>query len=110
MLNQHVAKAFLADTKIQIDCAEDGQIAIDKIKNKTYDIVLMDIQMPNMDGLTATSIIRNELKLTELPIIAMTAHAMEGDAQKSKQAGMNEHLTKPISPEKLYDMLLKYLQ
>jgi signal transduction histidine kinase/ligand-binding sensor domain-containing protein/CheY-like chemotaxis protein len=110
MLNQLVAKTFLADTNIQIDCAEDGEIAIDKIKNNTYDIVLMDIQMPNMDGLTATSIIRSDLKLTKLPIIAMTAHAMEGDAQKSKKMGMNEHLTKPISPEKLYKILVKYLQ
>lgn len=110
ILNQQVAKAFLADTNIQIDCAEDGQIAINKIKRNTYDIVLMDIQMPNMDGLTATTIIRNDLKLAELPIIAMTAHAMEGDSQKSKQIGMNEHLTKPISSEKLYQMLLKYLQ
>jgi signal transduction histidine kinase/CheY-like chemotaxis protein/streptogramin lyase len=109
-LNQLVAKTFLADTNIHIDCAEDGEIAIDKIKNNTYDIVLMDIQMPNMDGLTAASIIRNDLKLTELPIIAMTAHAMEGDAQKSKEVGMNEHLTKPISPENLYEILLKYLQ
>jgi signal transduction histidine kinase/CheY-like chemotaxis protein/streptogramin lyase len=109
-LNQLVAKRFLADTNIQIDCAEDGEIAIDKIKNNTYDIILMDIQMPNMDGLTAASIIRNDLKLTKLPIIAMTAHAMEGDAQKSKEMGMNEHLTKPISPEKLYEILLKHLQ
>jgi signal transduction histidine kinase/ligand-binding sensor domain-containing protein/CheY-like chemotaxis protein len=110
ILNQLVAKTFLADTNIQIDCAEDGEIAINKIKSNTYDIILMDIQMPNMDGLTAASIIRNDLKLTKLPIIAMTAHAMEGDAQKSKQIGMNEHLTKPISPEKLYEILVKYLQ
>jgi len=108
-LNQLVAKAFLADTNIHIDCASDGKIALEKIKHNTYDIVLMDIQMPNMDGLTAASAIRHELKLTELPVIAMTAHAMEGDADKSKKAGMNEHLTKPISPEKLYQMLTKYL-
>ena len=110
VLNQQVAKAFLADTNIQIDCADDGLEAIDKIKKNTYDIVLMDIQMPLMDGLTATSVIRKELLLTELPIIAMTAHAMEGDEEKSRQAGMNNHLTKPISPELLYDMLTKYLK
>lgn len=109
-LNQQVAKAFLTDTSIQIDCAEDGVEAIDKIKKNTYDIILMDIQMPLMDGLTATSVIRNELLLTEIPIIAMTAHAMEGDEEKSRQAGMNTHLTKPISPELLYDMLTKYLK
>ena len=109
-LNQQVAKAFLADTQIQIDCAENGVEAIDKIKNNAYDIILMDIQMPLMDGLTATSVIRKELLLTELPIIAMTAHAMEGDEEKSRQVGMNMHLTKPISPELLYDMLTKYLK
>ena len=109
-MNQQVAKAFLADTHIQIDCAENGVEAIDKIKNNAYDIILMDIQMPLMDGLTATSVIRKELLLTELPIIAMTAHAMEGDEEKSRQAGMNTHLTKPISPELLYDMLTKYLK
>ena len=110
LLNQKVAKAFLADTHINIDCANDGEIALQKMKQYTYDIVLMDVQMPNMDGLTAASVIRHDLKLTELPIIAMTAHAMEGDVDKSKQAGMNEHLTKPISPEKLYQTLVKYLQ
>ncbi|MDX2368170.1 MAG: ATP-binding protein [Colwellia sp.] len=109
-INQHVAKAFLADTNIQIDCAENGVEAIDKIKNNAYDIILMDIQMPLMDGLTAASVIRNDLLLTELPIIAMTAHAMKGDEEKSRQAGMNMHLTKPISPELLYDMLTKYLK
>jgi CheY-like chemotaxis protein len=110
MLNQQVAIAFLEDTNIQIDCAENGKVAIDKIKENSYDIVLMDIQMPEMDGLTATSIIKNDLKLTELPIIAMTAHAMEEDVQKSLEIGMNEHLTKPISQDILYGMLLKYLK
>lgn len=109
LLNLQVAKAFLADTNIQIDCASDGKIALEKIKHNTYDIVLMDVQMPNMDGITAAAAIRHELKLTELPIIAMTAHAMVDDAHKSKKAGMNEHLTKPISPEKLYQTLTKYL-
>jgi len=110
MLNQQVAKAFLDDTKIQIDCAENGKVAIDKIKNKTYDIILMDIQMPEMDGLTATSIIKNDLGLTDLPIIAMTAHAMEEDLQKSLALGMKEHLTKPISQDILYEILVKYLK
>jgi len=69
----------------------------------------MDIQMPEMDGLTAATKIRKQLKLTEIPIIAMTAHAMAGDAQKSILAGMNEHLTKPIDPETLYQTLSNYL-
>jgi len=110
ILNQQVAKAFLDDTKIQIDCAENGKVAIEKIKNNAYDIILMDIQMPEMDGLTATSIIKNDLGLTDLPIIAMTAHAMEEDLQKSLALGMKEHLTKPISQDILYEILVKYLK
>jgi signal transduction histidine kinase/ligand-binding sensor domain-containing protein/DNA-binding response OmpR family regulator len=110
LLNQQVAKAFLEDTNIQIDYAENGILAINKIKQKNYDIILMDIQMPEMDGLTATSVIKNDLKMTELPIIAMTAHAMEGDIQKSLQIGMNAHLTKPISQDILYEILLEHLQ
>jgi len=110
MINQQVATAFLADTKITTDTAENGLAALNKLENQRYDLVLMDIQMPEMDGLTAAGKIRNELKLTELPIIAMTAHAMEGDAEKSVIAGMNEHLTKPIEPKTLYQVLAKYLK
>ena len=72
-------------------------------------LVLMDIQMPEMDGLTATQEIRQTLQLPDLPIIAMTAHAMKGDIEKSLAAGMNLHLTKPIDPELLYKTLSQYL-
>ncbi|OKY26629.1 response regulator [Thalassotalea sp. PP2-459] len=109
MINQQVALEFLSDTKIKITCAENGVIALDLLAKQAFDIVLMDIQMPEMDGLTATSEIRNTLKIHDLPIIAMTAHAMEGDVEKSVIAGMNHHLTKPIEPQILYDTLCKYL-
>jgi len=109
MINQQVAKEFLADTNIAIECAENGKIAVEKIQRDKFDIVLMDIQMPEMDGLTATKEIREKLKIIDLPIIAMTAHAMEGDIEKSVIAGMNQHLTKPIEPELLYQTLCKYL-
>ena len=109
LLNQQIAKAFLADTGIQVDTAENGEIALTKIKQNHYDIVFMDIQMPIMDGLTAVEKIRKELKLLSLPIIAMTAHAMDGDAEKSQEVGMNEHLTKPISPERIHKTLSTYL-
>jgi len=109
MINQQVAKEFLADTQINIECAENGLTALEKLKNEHFDIVLMDIQMPEMDGLTATKEIRNTLKLEDIPIIAMTAHAMEGDVEKSIIAGMNQHLTKPIEPELLYQSLANYL-
>ena len=109
MINQQVAKEFLADTNITVECAENGLIALEKIATQEFDLVLMDIQMPEMDGLTATKEIRQTLQLNELPIIAMTAHAMEGDIEKSVIAGMNQHLTKPIEPELLYQTLNQYL-
>ncbi|MBA6389977.1 response regulator [Colwellia sp. BRX10-3] len=109
MINQQVAKEFLADTRISVECAENGLVALEKIANQAFDIVLMDIQMPEMDGLTATKEIRQTLQLQDLPIIAMTAHAMKGDIEKSIAAGMNLHLTKPIEPEFLYKTLSQYL-
>ena len=109
MINQQVAKEFLADTKITVECAENGLVALEKIASQAFDLVLMDIQMPEMDGLTAAKEIRQTLQLQDLPIIAMTAHAMEGDIEKSVIAGMNQHLTKPIEPELLYKTLSQYL-
>jgi PAS domain S-box-containing protein len=108
-INRQVAQGFLKDTHAQVDIAENGLIALEKIKSQPYDLVLMDIQMPKMDGLTATKIIKSELNLSTLPIIAITAHAMSEDVGKSIQAGMCEHLSKPISPEQLYQCLTKYL-
>ncbi|WP_448565766.1 response regulator [Thalassotalea ganghwensis] len=109
LINQQVAIEFLNDTNISISCAENGLIALEKLATEPFDIVLMDIQMPEMDGLSAATEIRNTLKLTDIPIVAMTAHAMEGDVEKSIQAGMNHHLTKPIEPEILYQTLSRFL-
>ncbi|WP_048694541.1 response regulator [Catenovulum maritimum] len=100
-LNRQVAVGFLKETGVKIDIAENGIEAIDKVINNDYDIVLMDIQMPEMDGLTATQEIRNIKEYKDLPILAMTAHAMAGDAQKSLDAGMNGHITKPIDPDEM---------
>lgn len=108
-LNQQVAVGFLSDTLAQVDIAENGVEALAMlVENKDYDLILMDIQMPVMDGLTATKKAREELGV-KIPIIAMTAHAMEGDSDKSILAGMNEHITKPIDSEHLYFTLNKYL-
>ena len=108
-INQLVAREFLADTHINVTCVENGVLALEQLATKPFDLVLMDIQMPEKDGLTAAYEIRNTLKLREVPILAMTAHAMEGDIEKSVEAGMNQHLTKPIDPELLYSTLAKYL-
>lgn len=107
-LNRKVAIGFLSDTKVQLIIAGDGREALDKLRQESFDLVLMDIQMPVMDGLTATTKARAELSL-KTPIIAMTAHAMEGDSQKSKDAGMNAHITKPIDPNELYRTLASFL-
>ncbi|WP_143871049.1 hybrid sensor histidine kinase/response regulator [Catenovulum sediminis] len=108
-LNRQVAIGFLKETGVQIDIAENGIQAIDKVLHNNYDLVLMDIQMPDMDGLTATREIRSILGADVLPIIAMTAHAMVGDAEKSLNAGMNAHIIKPIDPNELYSMLHRWI-
>lgn len=108
-INRQVAIGMLKDSKVQLDIAEDGYAAIQSLQQRHYDLVLMDIQMPRMDGLSACQYIRQQLLLTDLPVIAMTAHAMPADIAKSKAAGMNDHLTKPIEPLRLYQTLLKYL-
>ena len=111
-LNRTVALAFLEETGVQVETAIDGHDAVTKIQTAPphhYDLVLMDIQMPKMDGLTATRTIRQEARFNHLPIIAMTAHAMEGDHQRSLDAGMQDHLTKPINPDALYAALLHWI-
>ena len=108
-MNLLVAKTFLADTNVQLDIAHNGLQAIEKIKQTAYDLVLMDIQMPEMDGLTACQKIRTDLHLSTLPIIAMTAHAMAKDIENSRAVGMNEHIIKPINPDDLFVMLSRFL-
>ncbi|AOW77722.1 hypothetical protein A3Q34_13205 [Colwellia sp. PAMC 20917] len=108
-LNQQVVLGFLEDTQANVDVAENGLIALDKLANKSYDLVLMDIQMPEMDGVTATQEIRKQAQFEKLPIIAMTAHAMPDELNKCLAAGMNEYFTKPIDPNALFSLMAKYL-
>lgn len=109
-LNREVAQAFLRQAGVQVDIATNGLEAISKVGENDYDLVLMDIQMPEMDGLTATQEIRKDPRHARLPIVAMTAHAMTGDRERSLAAGMNDHLTKPIMPERLFDALLQWIE
>ncbi len=104
-INQIIAKELLTKVGYHVDIANNGQEAINMLEQKDYDLVLMDIQMPVMDGLTASSKIRENPKYKALPIIAMSAHAMIGDKDISLSHGMNEHITKPILPETLYACL-----
>ncbi len=108
-LNRTVALAFLAEVGIEADTAIHGRQAVEKVLAQDYDLVLMDIQMPEMDGLTATRLLREHQRLHDLPIIAMTAHAMAGDRERSLQAGMQDHLTKPINPEALFTALQRWI-
>ena len=79
-------------------------------ERSAYDAILMDMQMPEMDGYEATRQMRQDRRLDKLPIIAMTAHAMAGDEQKSLQAGMNGHVTKPIDPNQLFAALQRWIK
>jgi len=108
-INRDLATELLTDLGILVSVAVDGREGVDRIAAEPFDLVLMDIQMPVMDGLTATRLVRSDARFSALPIIAMTAHAMSGDREKSLAAGMNDHLTKPISPERLTDTLLRWM-
>jgi signal transduction histidine kinase/DNA-binding response OmpR family regulator/HPt (histidine-containing phosphotransfer) domain-containing protein len=107
--NREVALDFMAAARMQVDVAVSGVEAVRMAQQGDYDLVLMDIQMHEMDGLTATRRIRAIPALARLPIIAMTAHAMAGDREKSLAAGMNDHVSKPIDPDLLFAALLKWI-
>ncbi len=109
-INQIIAEELLQSFGYTLDIANHGQEALDMLEKKPYDIVLMDIQMPIMDGLTTTRNIRKMPQFSSLPIVAMSAHAMTGDKEKSLKSGMNDHITKPISPEILYNTLRYWLE
>ncbi|GAA0362779.1 hypothetical protein GCM10009092_28980 [Bowmanella denitrificans] len=109
-INRQVALGILKDTGVRVETAENGLVALEKLQQQTFDLVLMDIQMPHMDGLTATNLIRHQLKLVDLPVVAMTAHVMEADRQKSLEVGMNEHICKPLEPDVLFQTLSQLLQ
>ncbi len=108
-INLELSIDLLMDVGIVTDFARNGLEAIEKVTENTYDVVLMDIQMPEMDGLTATKALRKIDRFKELPILAMTAHAMKGEKEKSLAAGMNDHITKPIDPFILYSTVLKFV-
>ncbi len=108
-INQFVALELLSIAGIQVDIANNGLEAVEKVQQGHYDLILMDIQMPEMDGLNATRAIRKMAKFAQLPIIAMTAHAMSGDREKSLLVGMSAHITKPIDAQTLYATLARWV-
>ena len=107
-INQLVASEVLNSFEVELDVAANGEEALEKIHKNTYDLVLMDIQMPVMDGLQATKLLRQDPRFDRLPVIAMTAHAMAEDKDKSLAVGMQDHVTKPFDPSALYTTLLRW--
>jgi PAS domain S-box-containing protein len=108
-INQQVARELLEGAGLVVAIASDGAQALAMLETTSYAAVLMDIQMPVMDGLEATRRIRADSRHNDLPIIAMTAHAMDQDRRKSLEAGMNDHVGKPIDPRELYATLARWL-
>ena len=107
-INQHLALAIMNKWGSFVELAENGKIAIEKLKKRDYDIILMDLQMPEMDGYEATQRIRKILHKKEIPIIAMTAHAMKGESEKCISLGMNGFISKPFDPQNLRSKIIKH--
>jgi two-component system sensor histidine kinase/response regulator len=108
-INQLVAGEMLRDAGFAVDIAENGQHALDLIARTPYDLVLMDMQMPVMDGIAATLVLRSIQAHRSLPVVAMTANVLAPDRQRCLDAGMNDFLAKPIEPHELWRVLLKWI-
>lgn len=110
-LNQQVASELLQQAGMLVEYALNGKEAIEMARhNDGYDLIFMDIQMPLMDGYEATRSLRSFDEFNELPIVAMTAHAMQGEKERCAEAGMNDYLTKPIEPETLHELLVRWIK
>ena len=109
-INQQVALEFLKLGQFQVDVAANGVEAVALVAQNTYDCVLMDIHMPEMDGYEATRRIRRTRKANDLPVVAMTANVLDSDIEKALNAGMNGHIAKPILPNVMFDTLLEWIE
>ncbi len=108
-ITQEISRLLLEDAKLAVEVAEDGQQAVELARRKRYALILMDMQMPVLNGIEATQAIRADSLNIATPILAMTANAYNEDRQRCMDAGMNDYITKPVHPEKLYEMLLAWL-
>src|SRR6185369_4223896 len=109
-INQQVARELLEDAGLVVEVADNGQIALELAQKAPFDLVFMDMQMPVMDGVTATREMRKLEPLANLPIVAMTANAMEQDRRRCMDAGMNDYLIKPIDPHDMQSILLRWIR
>ena len=108
-MNQKLAVALLKKAGYTVDAVDNGRLAVEAANRRAYDLILMDVQMPEMDGFEATKVIRRKQEGKKCPpIVAMTAHAMKGDREKCLQAGMDDYLAKPIEPQELFDAIAKW--
>ncbi|MCJ7578669.1 MAG: response regulator, partial [candidate division Zixibacteria bacterium] len=108
-MNQKLVVILLKKAGYSVDAVEDGRMVIEVVKRKVYDLILMDVQMPEMNGFEATQAIRaREGEAKHTPIIAMTAHAMKGDRERCLQAGMDDYIAKPIEPQELFAAIEKW--
>jgi signal transduction histidine kinase/DNA-binding response OmpR family regulator/HPt (histidine-containing phosphotransfer) domain-containing protein len=108
-INQELAVELLRTNGISVEVANDGQEALDILNRETFDGVLMDCQMPVMDGYTATRKLREDGRFADLPILAMTANAMAGDREKVLEAGMNDHIAKPINVKEFFHIMAQWI-
>ncbi len=108
--NQELAIDLLSSNEIDVQLAQNGQEAIEMVELQEYDGVLMDCQMPIIDGYEATRILRNDARFKKLPILAMTANAMAHDREMALESGMNDHIPKPINPKHLFDTMAKWIK
>ncbi|MFS2124632.1 PAS domain S-box protein [Pseudomonas sp. Pseusp97] len=109
LLNQQVAAELLSAMGCQVEIAGNGREALDRLQQESYDLVLMDMQMPVLDGLAATRELRLLPHLADLPVVAITANAMREDREACRAAGMNDFISKPFEPQTLYDVLQRWL-
>ena len=108
-INQEVVQNLLDMVGARVSVANDGRQGIERLGSRPFDLVLMDIHMPNMDGFEATAAIRKDPRLAALPIVALTANALEGDVERCLAAGMNDYVAKPIEPNRLFSVLARHL-
>ncbi len=109
-VNRRVVSGVLGKRGYSIELANDGREALAKLEHDSdFDLILMDVQMPVLDGLETTRLIRNNPRWKTLPIVAMTAHAMTGDKENCLEAGMNDYVSKPVSPDHLLRVVDEYL-
>jgi CheY-like chemotaxis protein/HPt (histidine-containing phosphotransfer) domain-containing protein len=109
-INQQVAQELLERIGLSVTIVNNGRSALETMQHKEFDLVLMDVQMPEMDGYQATALIREDERFKDLPIIAMTAYAMNGDREKCLATGMNDYVAKPLEPDMLYQTLGQWLK